>query len=100
MNKQIRRFSFLMAFVIAFIFQIAVSLDYHNRGIRFNEKKLEALTTALKKDGDESDRLRRLDHWDTDNDDGIVFLNSEGKVLYSNSLSKKTEAMVDRKSVV
>ena len=94
MNKQIRRFSFLMAFVIAFIFQIAVSLDYHNRGIRFNEKKLEALTTALKKDGDESDRLRRLDHWDTDNDDGIVFLNSEEKVLYSNSLSKKTDAMV------
>ena len=94
MNKQIRRFSFLMAFVIAFIFQIAVSLDYHNRGIRFNEKKLEALTTALKKDGDESDRLRRLDHWDTDNDDGIVFLNSEGKVLYSNSLSKETDAMV------
>ena len=94
MNKQIRRFSFLMAFVIAFIFQIAVSLDYHNRGIRFNEKKLEALTTALKKDGDESDRLRRLNHWDTDNDDGIVFLNSGGKVLYSNSLSKKTDAMV------
>ena len=94
MNKQIRRFSFLMAFVIAFIFQIAVSLDYHNRGIRFNEKKLEALTTALKKDGDESDRLRRLDHWDTDNDDGIVFLSSEGKVLYSNSLSKETDAMV------
>ena len=94
MNKKIRCYSFLMAFMVAFIFQISASLDYHNRGIRFNEKKLEALTTALKKDGDESDRLRRLNRWDTDNDDGIVFLNSGGKVLYSNSLSKKTDAMV------
>lgn len=49
MNKKIRRFSFLMAFMVAFIFQISASLDYHNRGIRYNEKSLEALTDRLKK---------------------------------------------------
>lgn len=49
MNEKIRRFSFLMAFMVAFIFQISASLDYHNRGIRYNEKSLEALTGNLKK---------------------------------------------------
>lgn len=95
MNKQIRRFSFLMAFVIAFIFQIAVSLDYHNRGIRFNEKKLEALTAELKEAEDGDSRLRRLHLLDEDYDDAMVLIDGEGKVLYSNSLSKDTEAMVN-----
>ena len=95
MNKKIRRFSFLMAFMIAFIFQISASLDYHNRGIRYNEKSLETLINTLKKGGNEGARLRQLSLHATDRDDSVVYLNGEGKVLYTNSLSEATENLAN-----
>lgn len=95
MNEKIRRFSFLMAFMVAFIFQISASLDYHNRGIRYNEKSLEALTGNLKKADNEAARLHQLNLHATDRDDNLVYLNGEGEVLYTNSLSKRTDALTD-----
>ena len=95
MNKKIRRFSFLMAFMVAFIFQISASLDYHNRGIRYNEKSLEALTDRLKKAGNEADRLHQLNNHGTDRDDAIVYLSGEKEVLYTNSLSVLTKALAN-----
>ena len=95
MNKKIRRFSFFMAFMIAFIFQIAASLDYHNRGIRSNVNRLDLLANRLIHTADESERLHLLKNRSVDKDDGIVYLSGEGKVLYTNSLSERTEALVD-----
>ena len=95
MNKKIRRFSFFMAFLIAFIFQIAASLDYHNRGIRSNVNRLDQLANRLIHTADESERLRLLKNRSVDKDDGIVYLSGEGKVLYTNSLSERTDALVD-----
>ncbi|MEJ8785981.1 sensor histidine kinase [Peptoniphilus sp. HCN-40583] len=95
MNKKIRRFSFFMAFMIAFIFQIAASLDYHNRGIRSNVNRLDVLANRLIHTADESERLHLLKNRSVDKDDGIVYLSGEGKVLYTNSLSERTDALVD-----
>ncbi len=95
MNKKLRRFSFFMAFMIAFIFQIAASLDYHNRGIRSNVNRLDVLANRLIHTADESERLHLLKNRSVDKDDGIVYLSGEGKVLYTNSLSERTDALVD-----
>ena len=96
MNKKIRRFSFLMAFMIAFIFQISASLDYHNRGIRYNEKSLETLADTLKNSGNEATRLHQLSLHGRDREDAaVIYINGDGKVLYTNSLSKPTEALAD-----
>ncbi|MDY3118571.1 MAG: ATP-binding protein [Peptoniphilus sp.] len=95
MSGQIRRFSFLMAFVIALIFQISVSLDYHNRGIRYNEKSLEAITDALRKVKDEKGRVHLLNLRDTDGDDIIVYVNKKGRVLYTNAIPERTKFVVE-----
>lgn len=95
MNKKVRRFSVIVAFFIAFIFQISVSLEFNNRGIRLKEQQLQSVATALNKVDSTSKRALLLQVQPRMDEDQMVYLGGDGEILYTNTFPNRAEAIVD-----
>ncbi|MDD7363707.1 MAG: ATP-binding protein [Peptoniphilus sp.] len=95
MNKKTRRFSIIIACFIAFIFQIFVSLELNNRGIRLKEQEILSIANAL-------DHLEGADergawlktHIAQSEDTAFVYVDDRGEILYSDALSSEAQKIL------
>lgn len=92
MKERIRWFSIVIAFFIVFIFQISVSLESNNRGIRFREEGVEFLADSLEAVHSSDERIgilkRREKH---DRDILNIYVSPSEEILYSSSFRSKAE---------
>lgn len=90
MNKTVRLLSVLIAFIIALVFQLAASVESNRREWALKEEACDTFQNVLRQE-EETRRVAILKN--SGGRESLLYIDKEGRVLFSNVSSEKEEAL-------
>lgn len=90
MNKTVRLLSVLIAFIIALVFQLAASVESNRREWALKEEACETFQNVLRQE-EETRRVAILKN--SGGRESLLYIDKEGRVLFSNVSSEKEDAL-------
>ena len=90
MNKTVRLLSVLIAFIIALVFQLAASVESNRREWALKEEACDTFQNVLRQE-EETRRVAILKN--SGGRESLLYIDKEGRVLFSNVSSEKEDAL-------
>ena len=90
MNKTVRLLSVLIAFIIALVFQLAASVESNRREWALKEEACDTFQNVLRQE-EETRRVAILKN--SGSRESLLYIDKEGRVLFSNVSSEKEDAL-------